>query len=70
MRESSDKKKNEIIQKKNFSNKSEVHTTDTNESKLQLNIRVFCSRVSYGPDLKTNKKNQWRNEHLVHWGIY
>ena len=68
MRESSDKK-NEIIEKKNFSNKSEVHTTDTNESKLQLNIRVFCSRVSYGPDLKTNKKKpmaKWASCSLGH----
>ena len=26
------------------------------QSKLQLNIRVFCSRVPYGPDLKSNKE--------------
>ena len=26
------------------------------QSKLQLNVRVFCSRVPYGPDLKSNKE--------------
>ena len=26
------------------------------ESKLKLNIRVFCSRFSYDADLKTNKE--------------
>ena len=53
MRESSDEK-NEIIENKNFS---------------KLNIRVFCSRVSYGPDLKTNKEKpmaKWASCSLGH----
>ena len=54
MRESSDKKKRNNREEKLF--KQIRGSYYRHKSKLQLNIRVFCSRVSYGPDLKTNKK--------------